>query len=418
MVINNTKKSFSNIIDAVLKHKVFGIIIFLIIIWLIFQATFGLGYYPMIWLEKLILLIESCISGHLTDSMFKSLLLDGIIKGVGGVVVFLPNIIILFTLLSFIEETNYMSRVVFIMDKIMKPFGLNGRSFISLFMGFGCNVPAIMSAQNIKNKNTRIITILINPLIPCSSRFTVYVLFISAFFANNPGTLLFAIYTLTVIIALLTSLILKKFFYKKTHELHNFNFPEYKIPSIKNVIKSMWFNAILFLKKISGAILIASIIIWFLSYFPHNNSKSNIEISYISKIGKIIEPVIEPLGFDWKMGVSILSGIAAKETIVGTLSELYQDEIHSNKEKNKFINKLHEQTYKSGKKTGKKIFTPLVALSFIVFISLYTPCVATLAAIRKTTGSLKLTMFVIIYTIAIAWLFSFITFQIGNIFWN
>lgn len=406
---------YTSILDSVLKHKILGIVIFLILIWSIFQATFGLGYYPMLWIEKCILFIENLIAVNLSEGIFKSFLLDGIIKGVGGVIVFLPNIIILFTLLSLIEETNYMSRVVYIMDRVMKPFGLNGRSFISLFMGFGCNVPAIMAAQNIKNKNTRLITILINPLIPCSSRFTVYVLFIAAFFPKNPGFVLFAIYSFTVLVALTTAIIMNKLFYKKTHELHEFIFPDYKKPSIKKIIKNMWFNTTLFLKKIAGAVFVASIIIWVLSYFPNNNGKKDLEKSYISSIGKFIEPVISPLGFDWKMGVSLLSGIAAKETIVGTLSELYQTEIHSEKDNNSFIRNLHEQTYKDGDKTGQKVFSPLIAISFIVFISFYTPCIATITSVKKTTKSNALSIFVIFYTIFLAWIFSFAVYQIGSI---
>ncbi len=409
-----TKKG-TDILDSLLKHKFFGVIVFLIVMWLIFQATFGIGYYPMKMLEQIILYIEGALLSVLPESMLRSLLIDGIIKGVGGVIVFLPNIIILFTLLSFIEETNYMSRVVYLMDRIMQPFGLNGRSFISLFMGLGCNVPAIIAANKIKNKNTRLISVFINPLIPCSSRFTVYVLFISAFFPKNPGLVLFILYSFSVILALTTSFIMKKTVFKNTHEPHDFIFPEYTLPSFKIIFRNMWFNAQLFLKKISGAILVASVIIWILSYFPSNYSMNNIEKSYISKVGKMIEPVIAPLGFDWKMGVSLLSGIAAKETITGTLSVLYQPEIHSTKEKNNFINNLHTQTYKDGSRAGKKVFTPLIAFSFIVFVSLYTPCIATLVTIKKTTNNNMLTALVVIYTLVLAWIFSFAIYQIGSI---
>lgn len=401
----------TDLLDSILLRKWFGIFIFLIIIWSIFQVTFGLGHYPMIWIQNLLDFIGTIVNNNLDDGFFKSFILDGILKGVGGVIVFLPNVIILFTLLSFIEDTNYMSRVVYIMDRIMKPFGLNGRSFISLFMGFGCNVPAIMIADKIRNKSTRLITILINPLIPCSSRFTVYVLFIAAFFPKRPGIVLFAIYSFTVIIALVTSLLLKRYVYKNTHEIHEFNFPDYKLPSFRNIIKTMWFNTNLFLRKISGAVLIASIVIWFLSYFPRSDSGNHSEQSYLSRIGKSIEPVFTPLGFDWRMSTSLLTGIAAKETIVGTLSQLYPANISAEPKKvnNKEILQKHALI------AGGKEFSSLIALSFIVFVSLYTPCVATLASIKRTTKSHSLTLFVIFYSFLLAWLFSFAVFQIGSL---
>jgi ferrous iron transport protein B len=396
----------THILDSILLRKRFGIIIFVIIIFGIFQMTFGLGYYPMLWIESLISLIEKIINLNLPDSIFKSFLTDGILKGVGGVIIFLPNIIILFTLLSMIEETNYITRVVYIMDRIMHPFGLNGRSFVSLFMGFGCNVPAIMIADKIKNRNTRIITILINHLIPCSSRFTVYVLFISAFFPKRPGVVLFGVYAFTVTIALLTALVMKKFIFKKTHDIHDIQLNEYRLPSLKKMMKTMWFNTNLFLKKISGAVLVASIIIWFLSYFPKEARNNDLEKSYISVIGKAIEPVFRPLGFDWKMSTSLLTGVAAKETIVGTLSELYQAKPHENYDKSSFIRSLQQN----------RAISPLIAISFIVFVSLYTPCIATITIIRKTTKSNLMTLFIICYSFALAWIFSFAVYQIGLLF--
>jgi len=397
-----------------MTHKFMGVVLFLVVIWIIFQATFGIGYYPMLWIEKLVFISENAISAYFPESVFKSLLLYGILKGVGGVVIFLPNIVILFLLLSLMEETGYMARVTLVMDKIMKHIGLSGKSFISLIMGFGCNVPAIMAAQSIENKNSRLITILINPLMSCGARFTVYVLFISAFFPDNSGTILFFLYLFSVIIAILLALILKKFVFKMAYETYNKDLPLLQIPSIRRIFLSIWQNSVLFLKKITGAILIASVIIWLLMYLPERNLESkNIENSYIGMLGKFIEPVISPLGFDWRMGISLISGIAAKETITGTLSELYQTAKPGNNDKAGLIRNLKSQVYTSGAKKGQNIFTPLVALSFIFFVSIYTPCIATITSIRKTTKSSKWTFFVIAYTTIIAWLVAFAVYKIG-----
>lgn len=402
-------------LDRVLLHPVLGLIIFIIVILLIFQATFGLGYYPMLGIEKLVVLTENTLSGILPSGILKSALIDGIMKGVGGVIVFLPNIVILFLLLSLMEETGYMSRVVIIMDKYMKPIGLDGRSFLSLIMGFGCNVPAIMAADTIKNRKTRLITILINPLMSCSSRFTVYVLFITAFFPDHKVKVLAALYFFMVFVALIVALLLKRYLVVGITDHYSLSLTQYKVPSLVRILKQIWFNAKLFLKKISGVILLASLIIWILSYFPRGKmDMSHIEESYIGRIGKGIEPFIRPLGFDWRMGVSLLAGIAAKETITGTLSELYQGHVQEKNHRSYFIQKLHDQTYNQGPKKGRKVFTPLVALSFMLFVSLYTPCIATITTIRKMSGSVRWSLFVILYTTLLAWLVSFAVYQIGT----
>ena len=312
-------------IDKILINRFYGLIIFFAVIWLIFQATFGLGHYPMIWLTDLFFQIEDLLLKVLPEGVIQSLLVNGILKGVGGVLIFLPNIIILFTLLSILEESGYMARVARIMDKILQPIGLNGKSFMSLVMGFGCNVPAIMAAKSIENKHSRIITILINPLMSCSSRFTVYVLLISAFFPDKPATVMFFIYLTSVIFATVISLLLKKYIFKKTAVTFVNELPKLRWPQIRRVLTFMWFNAKMFFKKITGAILIASVIIWFLSYFPRNADNNNIENSYLGMTGKIIEPVLSPLGFDWKMGICLISGVAAKETIVGIMKSVISD---------------------------------------------------------------------------------------------
>jgi len=413
---HDRQKKKKDFLDKILTHKIFGVVIFIAVIWLIFQATFGLGYYPMIWIEKLVFLIEDFFIEVLPGGMLKSLLVNGILKGIGGVVVFLPNIVILFSLLSLMEESGYMARVTLVMDKIMRPLGLSGKSFISLVMGLGCNVPAIIAAQKIENKNSRLITILINPLMSCSSRFTVYVLFISAFFPNQSGTVLFFIYFSSVFLAIILALILKRFIFRDTKEIFAITLPRLRVPHVKRILKNMWFNSKLFLNKITSAILIASVVIWILSYFPHNSDNKNIEKSYIGMIGKVIEPAIAPLGMDWRMGISLISGIAAKETITGSLSELYQKEHKVGAGKLNLINSLQSQVYESGDRIGQKVFTPLVALSFMFFVSIYTPCIATIAVVRKTTKSRKWTAFMIAYTTVLAWLVSFAIYNIGSLF--
>ncbi len=409
-------ESKARFFDKILCHRFLGIIIFIGVIWLVFQATFGLGHYPMIWLADLFFLLEDLIIRVLPESAIRSLLINGVLKGIGGVIIFLPNIIILFTLLSLLEESGYMARVALIMDKLMQPIGLNGKSFMSLVMGFGCNVPAIMAAQSIENKNSRIITTLINPLMPCSSRFTVYVLFISAFFPDNPGTVLFLIYFASVAIAIVISLVLKKYFFKSTSEFFGNYLPHYRMPRLKRTIKFMWQNAIMFLKRIFAPIVIASVIIWFLGYFPRQSGNQNIEHTYLGMTGKFIEPVLSPLGFDWKMGISLISGVAAKETIVGLMSQLYQTGHQPGNDKQNLIESLRTQTYLSGPKKGQNIFNPVVALSFIFFVSIYTPCIGTIATIHKTIKRRKWTVFVILYTTVLAWLVSFLIYNIGSHF--
>lgn len=411
---NKIKAKQHFFLDGLLTHKIWGVFIFFIVIWFIFELTFGIGHYPMKWIENFVFLLEDTLQKFIPDGMIKSLLVNGILKGVGGVIIFLPNIVILFSLLSLMEESGYMSRVTIVMDKLMRPFGLNGKSFISLVMGLGCNVPAIMAANKIENKNSRLITILINPLISCSSRFTVYVLFISAFFPTQSGTILFLIYFTSIVFAATLAIILKKYLFKNTYENVQIHLIKMRVPSFNRILKYMWFNSKLFLQKITGAILIASIIIWILSYFPNNFDNKNIEQSYISKIGHFIEPAIEPLGFDWKMGVSLISGIAAKETITGTLSELYQTQHKPGTEKISLISNLKSQEYTSGSKMGQKIFTPIVALSFMFFVSIYAPCIATITTIKKTTKSNKWALFVVVYTTVLAWVVSFVIYNLGN----
>jgi len=464
---NLEKRKTSEIIDTFLTHKLFGFPIFFLFMWLMFAATFTLGSYPMHWIESGVDIFSSYLSRILSEGPLKNLIINGIISGVGGVIIYFPNILILFLFISFMEDSGYMARTVFIMDKLMHKIGLHGKSFIPLLMGFGCNVPAIMATRTIENRNDRLLTMLINPFMSCSARLPVYVLFISAFFPSNPGTILFVIYLIGISIAVLFALLMKKTLFKASDTPFVMELPPYRIPTLRSTTIHMWNKGSQYLRKIGGIILLASIVIWALSYYPstskyteelkqnqsiiktkYNNELSFImlsdtialmninkqknaelssislitqskiqENSYIGWMGKFIEPAIQPLGFDWKMGISIISGIAAKEIVVSTMGVLYQVNNDESTDKDvSLINKLQTQKYQSGANVGKNIFNPLVAFAFMIFILLYFPCLGTITAITKESGSWKWGVFVIIYTTTIAWVASFLVFQIGSLF--
>lgn len=466
---NNEKRiRKSDVIDTVITHKFWGIPIFIFFMWLSFFATFKLGQYPVKWIEWLVALSSNTVSGAMPDGILKDLIVQGIIGGVGGVIVFLPNILLLYFFISIMEDTGYMARAVFIMDKAMHKIGLHGKSFIPLLMGFGCNVPAILSTRIIESRRDRLITMLINPFMSCSARLPVYILFISAFFVSFQGTILFSIYGIGVLLAILSALLFKKSFFKTVDVPFVMELPPYRIPTFRTLLKHMWHRAEQYLRKIGGVILIASIIIWALGYFPQNKSLENdyqqkeIEInakysqqlesissnsadynyiknelvenqtsevhelylnkesikqenSYIGRLGKFIEPVMRPLGIDWKISVGILTGVAAKEIFIGTIGVLYQVEA-GNDDTGSLITKLQSQTYKSGKRKGQKVFSPLVAFVIMLFVLIYFPCIGVISAIRKESGSWKWAAFTIFYTTAIAWIVSFAVYQIGSLF--
>lgn len=444
-------------IDRLLTHRLLGIPVFAAIMWLMFQATFTLGSYPMDWIDQGVHWLSEFIEATMSPGILKDLLIDGIIGGVGGVVVFLPNIILLFLFISLMEDTGYMARAVFIMDKAMHKIGLHGKSVIPLLMGFGCTVPAIMATRTLENRNDRMITMLINPFMSCSARLPVYVLLITAFFPDRPGTMLFLIYSLGVVVAIAAALLLKKTLFRIDQVPFVMELPPYRIPTTRAIVVHMWDKAAQYLRKVAGIILVASIIVWALGYFPLNAGESqklnqqknaalaNIEQqktvtgidaealtcladsinrhyngliaseqqlnSYIGRIGRTIAPAIAPLGFDWKMGVSILAGVPGKEIVVSTMGVLYSPDDES---ESSLINRLRGQVYHEGKLAGQKVFSPLVALSFMVFVLLYFPCMGTIAVISREAGHWKWGAFVIIYTTAVAWIASFLVFQIGS----
>jgi len=436
------RRKNSEIIDNVVTHKLWGIPIFIFLMWLTFYGTFKLGEYPMTWIESLVQLVSDGFSALLPDGMLKDLFIQGIIGGVGGVIVFLPNILFLYLFISLMEDTGYMARAVFIMDKVMHKIGLHGKSFIPLVMGFGCNVPAILSTRIIESKRDRLITMLINPFMSCSARLPVYILFISAFFASYQGTILFALYGFGVLLAIGSALLFKHTLFRKADVPFVMELPPYRTPTLRSLLKHMWNRAEQYLKKMGGVILIASIIIWALGYFPRHTSEDHyyekritalkqanasveeikeVELeheshrqlnSYIGRIGKFIEPAMRPLGFDWKMSVAVVTGVAAKEITVGTLGVLYQ----AGDDEASLIARLQQQTYMEGPRKGEVVFTPLVAISFMLFILIYFPCVAVVAAIRRESGAVKWAAFLVAYTTILAYLASFAAYQLGSLF--
>ncbi|QQS52109.1 MAG: ferrous iron transport protein B [Bacteroidota bacterium] len=437
-------------IDQWLTHKFWGFPIFIFFMWLMFQTTFSLGSYPMGWIESAIGWVSSLGYNSLPEGPLRDLLVNGIIGGVGGVMVFLPNILILFFFISLMEDTGYMARTSFIMDKLMHKIGLHGKSFIPLLMGFGCNVPAVMATRTLESKKDRLLTMLITPFMSCSARLPVYVLLISAFFPARQGLVLFSIYMIGIALAVIVGFVFRKTFFKKQDIPFVMELPPYRIPTLRNTSVHMWHKAVQYIKKMGGVILVASILIWALGYYPRNvdyshnyedqiasvtndNQLSEIEKearigelklvmageqqenSYIGRMGHFIEPLIQPLGFDWKIGVSIITGLAAKEIVISTMSVLYHVGPAEQESTGTLVHKLQEQKYSKGEKIGQKVFSPLVAYSFMLFVLIYFPCVAVIAAIKKE-GNWKWALFTMFYTTAMAWVISFLVFQIGSMF--
>lgn len=432
-------------LDAVFTNKYFGLPVFFIFLWVMFEATFRLGEYPMQWIEGLVAIIGDAIRGQMSDGPLKDLLVDGIIGGVGGVIVFLPNIVILYAFIAFMEDSGYMARAAFIMDKLMNKIGLHGKSFIPLIMGFGCNVPAIMSTRMIGSRNSRMITMLIVPFMSCSARLPVYILFVSAFFAKHGSLIMLGLYAVGILVAVITALLLRKSFFKEEDTPFVMELPPFRMPTIKSVIIHMWERSKMYLLKMGGPILIASIIIWFLGYFPYDKQRdadydrkiSQIEESvlsdedksnmitelryakntdhqvnsYIGKIGHFIEPVMKPLGFDWKISVSLLSGMAAKEIVISTMGVLYTGDSDNQQS---LQDRLHVERHAD----GSPIFTPLVVIGFLLFTLIYFPCIATIVAIKEESHSWKWALFSVFYSTGLAWLFAFVVYQVGSLFVN
>lgn len=397
--------------DKILLHPVFGYIIFFFVIWLTFFCTFNLGNYPMELMEQGVGVLSSFAERTIPQGFLNDLVVQGIIGGVGSVIVFLPNILILFLFISLMEETGYMERVAHLMERFMHAIGLHGKSFIPLIMGFGCNVPAIMSTRILKDKRDRLVTMLIIPLMSCSARLPVYIVIAGTFFPENATLVMFSLYVTGVILAILFALLFRKTFNKTNHAPYNENLPEYKLPRLISVLKSIGSNSGQYLKKMGGIVLIASILLWGLMYFPNRNTQE-VEQSYIAKIGKVIEPVMRPIGFDWKISVSLLCGIAAKELIVSNLGVLYSDNPDTSTEV--LGAKLKAATYPAnGLKPGEPVFTKPVALSFLIFTLIYFPCSGVFAAVAKESRW-RWAVFVVTYTTVVAWILAFATYHIAQ----
>lgn len=429
---NEEVDNTTHIIDTFVTNKLFGFPIFLLIMFIIFWATFEIGAYPMEWIEWGVAQLSSLVNAHMPDGMLKDMIADGIIGGVGGVIVFLPNILILYFCISFMEDSGYMARAAFIMDKLMHRIGLHGKSFIPLIMGFGCNVPAIMSSRSIESRSSRIITILINPFMSCTARLPIYVLLVGTFFSKHAALMFMLIYLTGIAVAMLTARMLRKFYFKADETPFVMELPPYRIPTLKASLRHMWGKGEQYLKKMGGVILVASIIVWALNYFPlHNEQSSAITPqgtgvvanedtddsainpatdSYLEMMGKAVNPVMEPLGFHWRATVATLAGIPAKEIVVSTLGVLYtgNEEIDDAS--------LAARITAPNPITHKPDFTAASALSFIIFILLYCPCIATVTAIVRETGSWRYGAFSVLYNTAVAWVVAWIAYRMMLLF--
>lgn len=409
----------THMIDALITHRWFGFPIFIFVIWLMFELTFTIGQYPMDWIDMFIAWLGDTTSKIMPDGFVKDMIADGIISGVGAVIVFLPQILILYAFISFMEDCGYMARAAFIMDKLMHKMGLHGKSFIPLIMGFGCNVPAIMACRTIESRRSRFITMLILPLMSCSARLPIYITIVGTFFATQyRSTVLISLYCIGIVLAILMSRILSRFIFNGEDTPFVMELPPYRFPTWKAIARHTWEKGKQYLKKMGGVILIASIVVWALGYFPHNNSltdRQQQEQSYIGQMGKSIEPIFKPLGFNWKLDVGIVSGIVAKEVVASSMGVLYSDDDSFanddsfTSENNTKYERLRVQMENDG-------ITPLTAISFLLFVLIYFPCIAVVSAIKSETGKWKWSFFTAGYTTILAWIVSAIVYQIGSLF--
>ena len=432
------EQTVSDRIDRVLTHRVLGLPLFFGIMWLLFNVVFTVGEIPQGWIEDAVKWFSDLVSANLAEGELRSLLVDGIIGGVGSVLTFLPSILLLFFGIALLEDTGYMARAAFVMDRVMRAVGLHGKSFIPLLLGFGCSVPAVMGARTLENKSDRMVTILVSPLMSCSARLPVYTLLIAAFFSENvAGSVLFSIYFLGISLAILMALVFRKWMFPGASEPFIMEMPPYHLPTLCSIAIHMWERSILYLKKAGTLILAASILIWFITNYPANVEYSKdydaakgqiteqydevaakpllaqldqeqagekLALSYAGQFGHFIEPVIKPLGFDWKMGVGLVSAVAAKEVLVSTLATIYsvgdvEDDSQS----------LQEAL------AADAAFSPLVAFSLMVFTLIYSPCLAVLAVVRRETNSWKWPAFSFVYSTTLAWIMSFVVYQGGRL---
>ena len=393
-------------IDRLVANRWLGFPIFIFVMWVMFATVFQLGTYPQEWIEELFALLGDQAATLLPQGLLQDLVVNGIIGGVGSVAVFIPQILILYLFISLMEDSGYMARAAFIMDRLMHKMGLHGKSFIPMLMGFGCNVPAIMATRTIESRSSRIITILVTPFMSCSARLPVLVLFAGAFFPNHAPLILISLYILGIIVAVLTARLLRSTRFKKDETPFVMELPPYRLPTLQATLRHMWDKCEQYIRKIGTTILVATIAIWFLSYFPRpaegtQPGSDNYSSSYIGMMGRAIEPVMEPLGQNWRSSVAILTSIPAKELVVSTFGVLYSSDTEEG---------IEEDLKESGD------FTPRSAAAFLVFILLFFPCIATIATIATETGSRWWALFSIAYNTAVAWIAGYIVYLIGGIF--
>ena len=427
------KDTLTDKIDAIVTNRWMAFPIFFFLLYVVFQGTFTIGDYPMGWIEWLVGELGAFVGSTMTDGWIKDLVVDGVIGGVGSVLVFLPNILLLYMFISLLEDSGYMARAAFIMDRLMHKIGLHGKSFIPMVMGFGCNVPAVMATRTIESHKSRLITMLIIPLMSCAGRMPVYILIAGAFFPHNAGLVLLGLYALGIVLAILAAKVMSRFF--KDDDLpFVMELPPYRVPTAKSVVRHTWEKGKQYLQKMSGVILIFSVVIWFLGYFPNHDAydsvKSQQEHSFIGYIGKAMEPVLEPLGFDWRMGVGIVAGVGAKELVVSTLGVMYAPEeplalTLPDADSSLMLAESDEEIRDAVadgagdtrlQKALLRSVTPASALAYMVFILLYFPCIATFIAIKRESGGWKWAIVTAVYTIILAWVAAFATYHLAMLF--
>ena len=402
----------TQVIDTLVTHKLWGFPIFFVLMWFMFYCTFRIGAYPQEWIGSLVELIGRGFDALIPDGPLRDLLIDGVIGGVGSVIVFLPNIVILYLFISFMEDSGYLARAAFIMDKVMHRIGLHGKSFIPLIMGFGCNVPAVMACRTIESRSSRLITILITPFMSCSARLPIYILLIGTFFPAHAGLMLFGLYIVGILLAVLTARLMRRFMFPVDETPFVMELPPYRIPTMRATLSHMWDKCAQYLRKMGGLILVASIVVWFLSYYPRQDTAGpatdHYENSYLGRIGKACEPIFAPLGLNWKANVAILSGVAAKEVVVSTLGVLYADGEQA-PETEEQITTLSQRLRDSGD------FDAASALALLVFLLVYFPCLATVAAIASEAGW-RWAALAVLYDTGMAWLLAWMAYHLMRLF--
>jgi ferrous iron transport protein B len=378
-------------LDALITNRWLGFPIFFALLFLMFEVTFTLGQYPMDWIDAGFAFLGDFIGENMSDGPLKDMLVDGVIAGVGSVIVFLPQILILYTFISIMEDSGYMARAAFIMDKLMHGMGLHGKSFIPLIMGFGCNVPAVMATRTVESRRSRLITMLVLPMMSCSARLPIYIMITGAFFAVRYQSLvMISLYLVGIVLSVVVSRILSTWVIRGEDTPFVMELPPYRFPTAKAIFRHTWEKGKQYLKKMGGVILVASIIVWALGYFGPMGVAPSLESSFIGLLGKMVEPLFLAQGFDWRMDVSLIAGVGAKEIVASTIGVLYGDAGFN--------------------------FSSLTAYAFLLFVLIYFPCIATIVAIKNESASWRWAAFAALYTTVLAWIVSALVYQIGSLF--